>query len=332
MICEGCGARFEWSPTCPACDRPVDAGELEGLPDAAERVWGIGSSYSPYGQIRAAVRLCLTASGQLDDQNLRLPPSQTQSPRFPIGIEWFDQYPRQGGYGVTMLGAGPKVGKSLMALRCACMSAAQHWTVVYFNAEMTRSQVAVRFNGIMETLTETQRAGVLERLQMVHVDQTVTLDALALRIDHAVREDTVALLVVLDSLQSITAWIDADFFDALRDVSRYLVRLRRLTEGVVSALVVSELNKAGGLKGGNTLEHWADYVITAKRGPQDSVELAAKYGREGGEGVAGRHYRVPGSARFIPAGSVAPAPATRSSEERDDWSPAPKDPEEPRLL
>ena len=104
-----------------------------------------------------------------------------------------------------------------------------------------------------------------------------------------------ALLIGIDSVNTFADMLCASdsrlgYFDALSRIFGYLITVRRLTEGRVRAILVSELNQRGQIKGAK-LEYAADLALRVTHGElRGYVDVECSKGREGGFGPVGNYF------------------------------------------
>ena len=182
--------------------------------------------------------------------------------RWPTGCYAVDGQCGGGGYGLTALCGSPKVGKSYLAISSAIEAAKQGWTVVYLNAELTPNEIMHRITNYAGGSFDD---AILENLRVVGVLKGIRIKDVYERIRSAVTMDTTKLLVVADSLNRIVNLSSQgnpnenywDLFGSWVDFARLSVQF---SEGDISFLLVSELNKDGTDKGRH-LGHAANMMI-----------------------------------------------------------------------
>jgi len=82
----------------------------------------------------------------------------------------------------------------------------------------------------------------------------------------------------------------AEYFSVLAELVGWCATVRRMSEGTISFLLVSELNARGEVKG-LKLEYVADLVVRlTKAETPDFVEVEVSKGREGGRGELGTYF------------------------------------------
>lgn len=183
-----------------------------------------------------------------------LPEPLARLPRWPSGLgPRFDAI--YGGLqGVSIFGGDAGVGKSTLSMACALENALSGALVLYFDAENSAGEQrerAVRWCGGEHAFFAVQPQLALHwRWCLVdnrHSWQTLLLYA-AQQLSH--RHDRV--LIVLDSLQTLAHEFEPrrNMLEVTGALYTSMNRLVRTTDGRVSFLVLSELNKEAGLKGG----------------------------------------------------------------------------------
>lgn len=182
-----------------------------------------------------------------------LPEPLATLPRWHCGLPSVD-VPYGGLQGVTILGGDAGVGKSTFSMACSLENALTGALVLYFDAENAAGEQrarAVRWFGGEAAFGAAQRQLALHwRWCLVdnrHSWQTLLLYA-ANEISH--RHDRV--LIVLDSLQTLAHEFEPrrNMLEVTGALYTSMNRLVRATDGRISFLVLSELNKEAGLKGG----------------------------------------------------------------------------------
>lgn len=230
------------------------------------------------------------------------------SPRWPTGIAKIDALLGGGGHGVTVLGGSPKVGKTLLATGIAVEAAVSGWDVHYANGELTEPAMAarmLRYRGGMA-----QRALLSSRLHCHQVGPGWHRRSLAGAITETLDEDTDRVLVVLDSINTLTDFAlmsgRRDYFATLGAIGMLAMQSRRWSEGRISWLLVSELNQRGGTKGGK-LDYTGDVILGIRRTPEPStVSLGVDLSRETAAGPCGEYLRVIETGEFVSAQMPAP--------------------------
>ena len=249
----------------------------------------------------------------------RREPFDVQDPFAPIDgklVKWPTGMPRVdamtgGGYGLTVFGGRPKLGKSLAAMAAAIEAAAAGWSVVYVNAELTERETHER---VMRYVAG--RAGALRphaigaNFVLVNANPGFTARDLIAEVAQTVSLDTDRILIVLDSINRLVnldlsqPLVESSYWDRLRAWSEWPRLAARLSDGRVSVLVVSELNQREGVKGGN-LEYDADLVVKFTTGSTpDRAQIDVALSRSTASGECGEHERDWRHARFVSVGSA----------------------------
>lgn len=207
-----------------------------------------------------------------------LGPQIAQAPRWPSTVEEWDQG-TGGFYGISMLAGVGGAGKSIVALGSALCAAAAGWTVAYMNAELPVSTIRMRLSRMMGGFG-IERAEIEKSLHVFGVYDGATLDDVVEWTCSLVEPTTQRLLVVLDSLNTLATYTcgsgagDGGYFRELDAYLLWSAEARRHSEGAISFLMVSELNRSGVVKGG-TSEYRPDVVMTLKRSP--SIECGIHF-------------------------------------------------------
>lgn len=199
-----------------------------------------------------------------------LGPQIAPAPRWPSTIEEWDRG-TGGFYGISMLAGIGGAGKSIVALASALCAAATGWTVAYMNAELPVSTIRMRLSRMMAGFT-IEPETIASRLNVFGVHDGATMDDVVEWTCSLVESTTQRVLVVLDSLNTLATYTcgsgagDGGYFRELDSYLLWSSEARRHSEGAISFLMVSELNRAGIVKGG-TSEYRPDVVMALKRSP-----------------------------------------------------------------
>ena len=208
------------------------------------------------------------------------------TPHWSSGCESIDKVlDGKGLYGCNTIVGEQKTGKSLLAIGAAVEAARDGWRVIYINAEMSRGHIAERFFRYMGGTPEPL---VAEQLQILNVGPGFSIDVFIEEADKLLEYDDRRLMFVLDSLNRM---VDFDterggYFEAMKRWVLFSMAARKESDGAISSVIVSELNKRTGASKGDQLEYACDTVITLKAtGTKGLVELqvAASRATDGGD-------------------------------------------------
>ena len=208
------------------------------------------------------------------------------TPHWSSGCESIDKVlDGKGLYGCNTIVGEQKTGKSLLAIGAAVEAARDGWRVIYINAEMSRGHIAERFFRYMGGTPEPL---VAEQLQILNVGPGFSIDVFIEEADTLLEYDDRRLMFVLDSLNRM---VDFDterggYFEAMKRWVLFSMAARKESDGAISSVIVSELNKRTGASKGDQLEYACDTVITLKAtGTKGLVELqvAASRATDGGD-------------------------------------------------
>jgi hypothetical protein len=232
-------------------------------------------------------------------------------PRYPTGIGPIDERCRGGFYGVTVEGGEPGTGKSMQALACALEAAAAGWEVAYLDAELGDANFAMRVNCYIRNDVERFRGnplleedGVVDEIHWLRVDGVPDLARLFGIVFVGLPWIGDRQLVVIDSVNAIAKLLliagdERDYFSAIRLIGAVAQAVRKMSDGRVAFLLVSELTRAGGIRGAD-LEYVADLDVRFKRcQTRDYTEIVIPKGREGGEDNYGSFLRDWRRGRFV---------------------------------
>tara|TARA_R110002096_G_scaffold169457_6_gene341166 strand:- start:14978 stop:15958 length:981 start_codon:yes stop_codon:yes gene_type:complete len=226
------------------------------------------------------------------------------SPSWDTGIPAVDLM-TGGGQGMVVVAGQPKLGKSLVGVSAAVNAARMGWRVIYVNAELTRGGQIKRFSNAMRG--EMDHA-IVSQIHIANVGPGLTMERFVDEVDPLVAFDDEKVLIVLDSINrivdlAVTEDGENAYWKLLRDWSNWAMTSRRVSEGKISWLIVSELAAAGHVKG-RTLEYVADLVIRMRDSDiMDTVNIDVPYSRYSRSGEAGDHTRDFARGRFIYLGN-----------------------------
>lgn len=215
-------------------------------------------------------------------------------PRFDIGLEHVDAL--GGGYGLTVCGARPGVGKSTLALGASLLSAACGQPTIYFDAEnpveLQKRRALAWCGGDAQRLDSIIDSGLF---QWVEVESGHSIRQIVQLILKEFSEQ--GALIVFDSLNSISRSLLKPGENYLQSVTKRAVWMNSVakkTDGRVRFLALSELNKEGGIKGLEA-EHVASMVIAMEReDPEDPQRIRVRVtkNRDGREDRKGQVYEL----------------------------------------
>ncbi len=251
----------------------------------------------------------LSASIKVPDRNYEvaeeLEIEEHHKPRFPTSVPAIDDMTKGGGYGVTTVGGAPKCGKTMFAIGTAIEAARLGWRVIYINAELDSSEIIM---AVMRYCRQEVPGSVKANLTIVSADFTFSpADAIA-RVTDAVRIGDSRILIVLDSINALVdlssdgqGGATLDYWAANSLWRNFALRATRQSKGRLAFLVVSEINKEGGVKG-KTLEYKSDLVIRIRKdegNPDENVEIDVALSRDSRAGNIGTFYRKFDEGRFV---------------------------------
>ena len=194
-------------------------------------------------------------------------------PRYPSGIQGIEE--KAGGfYGLTVLAAGPKAGKSLVALRSCVNTAAmgKGFKVIHVDFELdnyTFSERLMKAYGAhdLEELGEcapylAERLAIIEGCSSeVREISKVVSEAICDPLDSRV-------LICIDSASRMAKRMQADgilgFFAAQQAITDWARNCVTLTNGRIGVILVFETNRAGQVKGQDP-EYTGDCVLTMNK-------------------------------------------------------------------
>jgi predicted ATP-dependent serine protease len=224
--------------------------------------------------------------------------------RWPSTIDYIDHH-CGGSYGLSVILGGMKTGKTLLAMgQCIEAAATEEWQVVYLCAELDQHEIATRINRYFNA--HPASISCQDFLHIVFVGKGQTPEMIQAQIEGVTDPGGPPILICMDSINTITEMSGRDYLKTLRDFALWAMLSRRMSNGAVSFLIVSETNKIGGSKGAK-LEFWADQVVKLSRPKKTSINglvpvridlLASR--RTGGEGEMGIYLRNQRTCQFQP--------------------------------
>jgi len=277
-----------------------EPGQIDAIRNAASGL-AAGVPTLPVHAIRGWLRDAMTHKGpSLEVQEVDAAPGP-DPPRFPTGVPSINAL-CGGGYGMTVIAGAPKVGKSLVAMSAAIEAANDGWVVIYINAELNSNEIAkrlIRYNG------GPADEDLCSNMVIYNVDPGITPEKILEFIYRKVDLDHERLLVVLDSVNRLATLSQQGdevrrdgYWGALERWSEWARMSARISGGIISFIVVSELNAQDHVKGRN-LEYAADLVVRIKGTAEDDmVEIDVPYARSSNRGELGKHRRDWQTGRF----------------------------------
>jgi predicted ATP-dependent serine protease len=178
-----------------------------------------------------------------------------------------------GFYGISVIAGGTGCQKTTTALQSALRAAADGTRVLYVGAELDELELARLIRQIVDAHPTYKRA--VGTFKAIDICGDLTEDDLSQLIEESMQLEDERLLIVLDSINTICAWSDEDYWTAYRNVARWAMTVKKASRGAVRFLVVSELNQRGEIKGLN-MEYWADLVLLVTREDRDE-EFSSKF-------------------------------------------------------
>ncbi len=216
--------------------------------------------------------------------------------QWPTGLKAIDEM-TGGGYGLTVFAGAPKLGKSMSAMGAAITAAQAGWTVLYVNAELSPREIHER---VMQYVTNApggriNPVAINLNLECIHAHTGFTFKDLLARAESAIHLDTDRMVVVLDSINRLAKndgtrkQGEYHYFRRLDAWGEWARLVVRLSEGRVSVLAVSELNRSMQIKGAD-LEYAANLVVRHTKGERrNAVNIDVMYSRETQSGSLGEH-------------------------------------------
>lgn len=201
-------------------------------------------------------------------------------PRWPSGLGLdFDM--KFGGFqAVTAFGGHAGVGKSTLAMSCALENARAGALVMYFDAENAAGEQQERakswHNG--EAAFEAAQSWLGLNFRWTPIDNSHSWQTMCSYAAQQVLHRHNRVLIVLDSLQTISDEISAgkNMLQVTADLYSRMNRIVRASDGLISFLVLSELNQEGGVKGGAG-GYRATMVLKITRDEEKNVDGDPRY-------------------------------------------------------
>lgn len=257
-------------------------------------------------------------------------------PRYASGLHDVDLV-AGGLYGLAVAGGPPKTGKSLLALRVGLDTAARDGAlVVYVDFELDRYTFTSRLLGATGVRSpEELPLWAAENLRVIDgADSSAEelADQIAMQID----EQAERVLIVIDSLNRMAKNQQrhkrgGNYFQHLGEIVSWARNTVTLTGGEVGCLLVSEVNRAGGITGQDP-EYAADCFLTLQR-TDSASEVEIEFTSRSTAGFSARSYRRDGhAARFEPVVPVAQRAPSASPAERASADDSFGGPESPNLF
>ena len=228
-------------------------------------------------------------------------PEKAEAPaeRFLSTITPLDVY-SGGFYGVTVIAGETGVGKSSLAIASALDASLAGWTVIYANSELDPSTIRHYLRRWIPSAA--LRADALRNFRLLDIRPGVTLRELKQK----AREATLStregfphlmqkLLIVIDSINTVAELTQSGegqetYFAELRNWIQWAMYVRKQSGGLISAILVSEVNAKGETKG-RKADYAADFVLHLHRGDMDGyVKARVTKGRYSGPQDLGSLY------------------------------------------
>jgi predicted ATP-dependent serine protease len=207
-----------------------------------------------------------------------------RSPRWQSGIDKLDDE-TDGLYGLSVIGGDSGVGKSIFAINSSVYAAMQGWRVIYFNAELKKSELQRRLSGSMSRLGK----DCLKRWHFRDVFQGVTLDQMIESSLESILHKDDKILFVFDSINSIVRKMqngssDSGYFRNIDRICAFGESVVRKSDGHIGVMGISELSQGGYIKGATT-EYVCDFSVRLNRYTEKqkgATLIRTEKGREGG--------------------------------------------------
>ncbi len=213
----------------------------------------------------------------------------TRCARWGSGIEALDVV-TGGFYGNTILGGEAGVAKSILALGSSLLAAKAGFRVIYANCELMDGEIMRRVGGFLQAADDP----CLSRWEFHNFYEECTFQGFANDVSEYVHFDDERVLVVVDSLNSfIRKQGGRDYFHHVDELVGWTETCVRKSAGKLCFLLISELNKGGGIKG-ETGEYVCALSVRMKHADKnpDAIDISTEKGREGGGYRSYGRYRI----------------------------------------
>ena len=235
--------------------------DVEALVDECRRLREKLTTLMSVHLLSWAQQAQILPSEPIGDQEPDEPPGE-MPPQFRTGLARLDHRLGGGGYGMTVVAAEPKCGKSMLALAVAIEAAREAWRVLYLNGELSRSEIA---NRVLRYCEDRIPPDVTEFLSIHPVEGGITVPHVINKLRERIEIDDTRVLFCVDSINRVVDMGQSDgsehgYWSTLREWQEWLRRCSQISEGRVASLVVSELNAGGHIKG-RSLEYAADLCV-----------------------------------------------------------------------
>lgn len=251
---------------------------------------------------------------ELDVGSIELEDSETESPRWPSGIQAV-QHQAGGFYGFTAVAGKKKLGKTLIAARSSIEAAQQGWNVHYAYGENTADRVRSMVRRVLGPYRASEMPPWMERnWRGFRFFPGSHIDSLMKNVVARIPDEADRVLIVIDSINRLARYSHGDYLRALGRICAVCQTAAEESAGHIGFLVLSELNQRGGMVGLD-IEHSAGCLLTlrATRKPE-RVKLTLE-SRESPGGDLGPHLRRWDEVRFAKElEEVAPEPEKQQEE------------------
>jgi hypothetical protein len=183
--------------------------------------------------------------------------------------------------GLVVIAGNAKLGKSSICIASALEAALAGAFVVYANAELD----APTFRSYIRRWMPDRdvREAALENFRAFMVNPGISCESMVANAMGAVDRNADRVLFVLDSINTVANLSGSNYLRELERLTLWSMQVRKISNGEVGALVVSEKNKGGGPIGAK-LNYAADVILNMSRGKTDGYvgfDLTSRYQRSG---------------------------------------------------
>ena len=222
---------------------------------------------------------------------------------WPSGLKGVDD--RAGGfYRCSVIGGPEKLGKSIIALRSSLLAAEHGWRVLYYDGEDGPGLNHERICNALAADRE-QWPGWMDNFTARCFGVGQTVKGIAQDAANHVGPTDEKILITLNSVNRLGKRMqraeDVSYFQCLQRINEWAWSLSNYTQGRISTLLVSEVNRAGRFTG-QDVEYAADLLLLLEKGDESrevNMVLHSRRTAGGDLGVYIRHYHA---CRFLADG------------------------------
>jgi KaiC/GvpD/RAD55 family RecA-like ATPase len=245
--------------------------------------------------------LCFYAFRPPEEHKALDPDKGIDYPRYKLGIDTIDSHVLMGGgYGMTLIAAESGAGKSFLSYGIAARAVtdADPWQVIVWDFENSEKQVRSRLHAGMMGCGETEgwsQRHLARHGGDLHIREGLpglTLMQVAKWVAYML-DPMRRTLVIIDSINRFAQYLGRetkrDYFRSIEDIYLWAMMVKRMTQGHISFVLMSETNKSGGAKG--RWDFAPDLSISITKKGESRRKIVVRKSRDGGDGLdLGAHY------------------------------------------